>query len=238
MNLTPAYKKLIAVIIIAVCIPIQLLLILMLFYKAIVEDTALADALSFLFVAGLFCFPLSYALRLWNEGKAASKAKNISIDPETNIRATAHISIKDYRKLIFILSYKRPVLLYLNFIALAMIMLSLVNDTTDYWTIFILLFVLYLPIAVYRSANSNYASTKSIHEIIQYEFTPDYINVTGATFNSTQKWSTLYKVKEMNNWFLLYNNKQTAMMIPKKTFPTAQVIDQFRDMVIKLTNHA
>ncbi|MGV8828214.1 MAG: YcxB family protein [Breznakibacter sp.] len=49
-----------------------------------------------------------------------------------------------------------------------------------------------------------------------YEITEELIIVTGESFNSQMTWEKTYKVLELKEWFLFYQNKLVANVVPKE----------------------
>jgi hypothetical protein len=134
------------------------------------------------------------------------------------VRIQSKIEFPTYRRLMFRLSYANPALLLVHFLAICMIVFYLLRGTGEFFFYFSILFVAYLPVVIYRSAARNYKTSKMIHELASYEFTPEKIIVTGQSFNCTMEWRSLYKTMEVKGCFLLFANRQGAMIIPKSAF--------------------
>lgn len=77
----------------------------------------------------------------------------------------------------------------------------------------VILFV--VPISIYFSSKKNYKTHIRLHEEVSYEITDEAIILTGESFNSEMTWDKTYKVVELRNWFLIYQNKIVANIIPK-----------------------
>ncbi len=80
------------------------------------------------------------------------------------------------------------------------------------------------PIFVYRLYRKNFYSTKPLQENITYEFTEEKMKITGESFSSELQMNSLYKIKELNNWFLIYTNRQVANLVPKKNLTENEVL--------------
>jgi hypothetical protein len=229
--MTPNQKKILGIVILVIVIPIQLLFIFSVVYILIDGDQDKWETTtSFLFTIGLFFFPAWWGFRLWKEGASKKREANEPIDPKIVVDACARIELDEYRKLIFRLSYVKPGIIYVHLIGLIMITSYLINGNGNYFILFIVLFLLAMPLIVYRTANSNYKATKMVHENINYQFTPETISITGETFNSTVQWKSLHKVKEVNAWFLLYTSKQVALLVPKRSFRSQEDVHTFRKL--------
>lgn len=66
-------------------------------------------------------------------------------------------------------------------------------------------------------------------EKISYEITEKYIRIKGESFNSAMDWTKIFKILELKNWILIYQNEQAATIIPKVAF--GEKISEFRNMV-------
>jgi hypothetical protein len=49
------------------------------------------------------------------------------------------------------------------------------------------------------------------------------MKLTGETFNTEMKWDKTYKIEELKNWFLIYQSKKTANIIPKINLTVEQI---------------
>lgn len=236
-SLTPAQKRIVALVIIALAGGLQLLLLITALATAIegTEDT-LTNTLSFLFVVALLAFPLFYAVRLWRQGNLEREFAKVSIDPDTHFRFSTKISVEDYRKLVLYMTFTHPTIMFMYVLGTMMLLgffLTPASDPMGWWPMFIVFFLLYLPFSVLRRAKSNYKTTKALHETATYEITSSVVNATGESYNTTMQWQTFYKARETKGWFLLYCNKQTALLIPKNVFASSTEIVRFRELAFK-----
>ncbi len=242
MNLTISQKKILGIVLLVIFIPIELLLLAVLVYSVITNGVT-QNEISFLFTMGIFFFPLWLGIRIWKAGNSTP-----SIIPDSNdsiidanhssdsiIKIQVKIELSEFRKLIFRQTYASPVFIFIHFIGGFMLLFYLLNGGTSWFLLFILLFILYMPVSVYRNATTTYKTTKALHENQVYEFTPENISATGKSFQCTIQWRTLHKVKETKSWFLLYSNKQSAMFIPKSSFASHSDLDAFSQMARKIS---
>ncbi len=94
------------------------------------------------------------------------------------------------------------------------------------FSLFALAYIAFIrPIFVYRLFHKNYYSTKLLQESVTYEFTEEKMKITGESFTSESEISSLYKIEELNNWFLIYTNRQIANLIPKKNLTENEVLE-------------
>jgi hypothetical protein len=234
MNLTPGQKKALAIIVIAIVLLIEFLFLTTMIWNF---TNGTQSALEPLLVMGIFAFPLWWGFRLLKNAKSESAVSERSfntVEPPENVdavlRVHAKIELPEYRKLLYRLTYTHPAIVFLHFLGVMMITAYFMNPQSNWFLYFIVIFLLIFPVILYRSANSNYQATKSLHEPVTYSFGGESFTVTGESFNTTMQWKSLYKIREMRDWFLLYTNKQIAMMVPKNAFASANDLETFRKL--------
>lgn len=239
MKFSSKLKKRLGIALIVIFLPIQFLFFVSLLYIVFTDDAAILEtSMSFIFTMGIFLVPLFYGFRLWKEGTRKSSFPPDTVDAGilgTPSKVTIHtrIELSEYRRVILHTAYQTPLFVFIHFLAVTMLIYYVVIGVGDWFVIFLSIFVVYLPIGIFRSANSNYRAAKMLHEPVTYEFSLDKIAICGTTFNSTMEWRSLYKIKELKNWFLLYTNKQMAMLIPKRAFSTSEDMEVFRAMAYR-----
>jgi len=69
-----------------------------------------------------------------------------------------------------------------------------------------------------------------IHEKIIYRIDEKRFDVQGESFNTTTEWEKMYKVQELNEWFLVFPSKIYFNALPKKDFQFGD-IENFRDQL-------
>ncbi|WP_294284211.1 YcxB family protein [uncultured Chryseobacterium sp.] len=90
--------------------------------------------------------------------------------------------------------------------------------------------ILFMVIRSYFSVRFAFSSNKNIQESITYTFTDEKIRIQGETFEEEISWSSIYKVKENKDWFLIYQSAQVMNMVPKK-FLTKEQISALRRII-------
>lgn len=88
------------------------------------------------------------------------------------------------------------------------------------WFIAIIVFIIVR--SYFRLKNAFYSNAKIQEEII-YTFTDQKVHTKGETFEGDFTWNTVFKVKETEDWFLIYQCKLTMNMVPKKDFSDSQI---------------
>lgn len=200
-------------------------LILLMFISLVYSLVEMADdpnilttAFGLVFTLVLLCFPLQYGIGLWRSGN--TDLLEIP-EPVDGIIKTSRIqiSLKDYRILVLRLSFRSPIILYCIFLGVGFLVAGILSSNENQLFVFAIGIVfISFPFLSFLLAKRNYDSSKNLKEAVLYEFNLDNIIIKGESFNSTMRWSSLYKVKELNNWILLYTSKNIALCIPKSGF--------------------
>lgn len=141
------------------------------------------------------------------------------------MRIETKIELKDYIKLMYILTYRRRGMIIANIMGLLLFIFTImyfvgVIESNEFpWmpVVFSVLIVIVFPASVYFSAKKNYKTHSRLQEKVIYEINNETINITGESFNSEMTWNKTYKVVELKDWFLFYQNKLVANIIPKQS---------------------
>jgi hypothetical protein len=148
------------------------------------------------------------------------------------------IDFYKYVRLMYVLTYRKPITIFITFIGLVMFVSSILYflnfnipfDSPPYFQIiFGFTTIAYLPFSIFRKAKSNFSSSGRLQEKIIYEFTDEKMKIIGETFNSELGWEKTYKILELNAWVLIFGNKLTANVIPKEFF--GEKIIEFRELI-------
>lgn len=200
-----------------------------------------SEIISTVFGFGLVILLLVFGLT--NGIKRVKKDKAIDIVNYTeklSISLTGQIAYKDYRNLIFGLSFKKPIYLVLLGI---MILFALTLLTTksnaqnhldsNYFIYIILGVVILSPIFTLFQIKKIYKSNKIFHEHLDYFLTNESIQIKGETVDSIQKWTHFFKAKETKIFFMFYHGEMVAILLDKKMFNIGD-IEEFRRFIKSL----
>lgn len=150
------------------------------------------------------------------------------------------IEKKDFIKLMYIMVYRKPIVIFLNLIGILMIIGSvsyilgfkdLFDEPPYFQSVFGLFITILLPLSVWKSAVKNFSSNGRLKEGIIYQFTDSSISIQGNSFKSEMDWKKTYKVIELKKWILIYQNKLVFNVIPKESFGSN--LQDFKDLVRK-----
>lgn len=239
MKLSPDVRRAIGMSVILLFGCVELLFLGALVYTLADGTATMSESFSFVFVMGIMAFPFWWGLRLWKSGGKTPGTTSVDLsstpDASSSIETTpitveTNITFSVYRKVVFLQTYTHPMFLFLHLIGIGFIAFYLFQGEWHSYMLFVILFLLYLPIAVHRGAKKMYDSAKTIQGPVTYTFTAENIVTNGETCNSTMQWQALHKVKETERWFLLYCNTQAVMIIPKHAFASEQEIERFRNI--------
>ena len=166
--------------------------------------------------------------------------KTIQYDKVLEIKLSGQIEYRDYRNLIFGISFKKPI----YFVALGIMLLFtltvlinreyFMNHFESYFFVFILLGILLLsPVFTLFQIKKLYKTNKIFQEQLNYKLTNDSIHIKGNTVESTQSWTHFYKMKEEKNFFLFYQGKSVATLLDKKMFSKSE-LSEFQNFIKSL----
>lgn len=211
-----------------------LVLIATLFDGSISQEEKTSRIISFVFVVGMFSFPLYFGYRLYNK----AKNENIQTIPLVQVGRIILLHVKihptEYYKLLLLLLYRNPFMIFITFLGLCFLLFPVVQGKFEYFpfqTSFGI-FTLFFPFLGYFQAKKNYQTNKYINEEIQYRIAQEGVSLKGKTFESTFQWSAFYRVKELKGWFLLYTSNQTLLTIPKASFSSQKDIEDFKTFIL------
>jgi hypothetical protein len=147
------------------------------------------------------------------------------------MKVKTRVSFKEYRKLLFMLTYRKPVMKIILCVALAMLIWITgyyfhflpVPKPQIYQYITLGLITIVQPITIFLTIRRNYNSSNHLREPLVTELTKTELKVQGESFYLEIKWEKLFRIDEERNWFLLYQNNLSAIIIPKKDLNSAQV---------------
>ena len=189
----------------------------------------------------LLCITL-LIVGLKNGLKKIRKNKIVCIDytDVLDINLTGKISFKDYRNLVLEESFKRVYIIFFSllvwlvfFYFYFLIFKGIVSEQGTFFIIFLILTGIILPMVVIRRTKKVYQTNRIFQEQLNYKLTNDTIQTTGETFNSVQKWTGFYKIKETKVFILLYTGEGTAVLLDKKMFTTEE-LSNFKQFLCSL----
>ncbi len=151
------------------------------------------------------------------------------------------IELKDYIKLMYILTYRKWTMKFILAMGLFSFIFSIsyifgIIESTEIPIlpiVFSFVVIFLLPITVYFSSKKNYNTHTRLQEEVTYEISTEDIKISGDSFNTEMTWEKTYKVLELKSWLLIYQNKMIANIIPKEYI--GDHLSELRE-IIKSTN--
>jgi hypothetical protein len=136
---------------------------------------------------------------------------------------SAKINFSDYLKGNYKLLYSLLWMQITSVIALISIIYYLIMTATnalvdvDSWFFFIayIIFIsaVFTPLVMLIIYISAYKTDKRIKEDILYEFDSSGVKVTGQSFSFNFDWDSIHRIKILNGWLFIYQNRLSASMI-------------------------
>ncbi|MEP7237597.1 MAG: YcxB family protein [Ferruginibacter sp.] len=141
------------------------------------------------------------------------------------------ISFKEYRNLLFGLAYKKPMMKVIVCVGLAMLVwisgyylhFLPVPKPLIYQYITLILITVVQPAVIYWTIKRNYDSSNHLREQLEIEITQQEIKIQGESFFLEITWEKVFKTDEQKDWFLIYQNTLSAIILPKRDFNSAQL---------------
>ncbi len=153
------------------------------------------------------------------------------------------VTFKEYLRLIFHLAYDRTILKILICVAMLILLwiifyyLNFFNlpKPVIYQYITLVLIMVVQSTIIYITILRNYLSSNHLRESLKIEITHEEIKITGESFYMEVQMEKFYKIVERENWFLLYQNTLSAIIIAKKDMSKKNII-KFREILRSLSN--
>jgi len=148
------------------------------------------------------------------------------------MKIETRMSQKEYTQLLFMRTYKRPLIIILTVFNLWLVGTGLVYffgmtdlfEQPPYNLFFIGLAIsIYFPVSVYFRSKRMYKSNARLQETITYEFSGDRLIIQGESFTSDRDLNKVYRIEEFGKWFLIYENTNVANIIPKESLTTDEI---------------
>lgn len=137
------------------------------------------------------------------------------------MKISTQITLPEYIKLQYILSYNRPAAIWVNSVGGVMFIVAIINtitesDNADFSVGYMLgAYLILRAILIYFFAKKNFKSNTLLGQPVNYEFLTDKLVIDNSVSHAEVPWENFYNVKEFKNWFLLYQSTTMANLIPK-----------------------
>jgi hypothetical protein len=134
------------------------------------------------------------------------------------------INFRQYRKLLFRLIYRKPIMRVIVGVGVAMLVwisgyylhLLPLPKPEIYQFIALGLISVVQPLGIYLTIKRSYDSSNHFGEDLEITAVPEKLSVRGESFHTELIWEKLFKIEEEPGYILIYQNTLTAIIIDKK----------------------
>jgi hypothetical protein len=107
---------------------------------------------------------------------------------------------------------------------ITVIFANILSDLQEGFSLDIYMAIPFIPLIIlvlwiwYRTKSTvsrNYDKNPRYYNDVTYSFTEDSMTLEGKDFQNKVPWSSFYKIKEKDKWFLVYINRNQAHIIDK-----------------------
>lgn len=149
------------------------------------------------------------------------------------------ITYKDLLKFYFKNFFFKPLPIIASIIIVCYFIKEIViafQNHFENWKSFIavLIFLAFISFGLkfYLTVKKGFKSNKILQEQHIYTFMSEKIHIKGETFESEFNWSSIHKIIEVDDWFVVYQSAQLMNMISKRNLTNEEVLE-FRNIVKK-----
>jgi hypothetical protein len=86
-------------------------------------------------------------------------------------------------------------------------------------------------LSIVTKAKRVFRQQKALQRLYEVSWDGGGLTVAGESSQSTTRWSDFYKLRELDDLFLLYFSDALFLMIPKRAFPESDLVLKFRETV-------
>lgn len=151
------------------------------------------------------------------------------------MKVKTKIEFRDYLSWNIQMILRKPIMLVFP-IAITFILFNNIDLILSFdifsliYVLVVLLIIIWTPIKTRQKIKNDFESNKSLQEEITYQFSNEKIEITGETFHSEVSWTTVFKVIELKDWFMIYQGNNAVNLVPKKNF-TQQQKHELRNLI-------
>jgi hypothetical protein len=144
-----------------------------------------------------------------------------------------NISKEDYKKLILKRAYRKPAVIFVTLVGLAMLLVVVLGmsgiipvseaSQPPIMQIVIALLAFAMPLITMRSAAKNYDNSPIMHGDVRYTFSDEEITSVSPNIDASYKWESIIKTEDVAGYLLLYIGAMNAIILRKDIFTHDQL---------------
>lgn len=145
------------------------------------------------------------------------------------VRLATTVDFKNYLKLLFQLTFRRPLAIFLYII----VIYGQIRNTIFYFNgdiekfpvsslIFCTAAIILHMVRIYWEAQSTYNAIGQFRETNIY-FSSENITIKGRVSVCELDWNDIYKILELKKWILLYQDKHSFIMVSKEDIDSTEL---------------
>ena len=132
------------------------------------------------------------------------------------IKIESRISLDEYTRLLFMVTYRKPVVLLISLAGLVLVLLSLLffldlyhgAERPPFLPMFTgLLILIIFPVSIYLSARRNFRKEALLKENVHYTLTSDNILLKSDSLSLSVGWDKVHRIRRLGKWILFYRDK-------------------------------
>lgn len=137
-----------------------------------------------------------------------------------------------YGRLMQRLAFRRQMII-IGIIIGSVMLYNLLTDRQRFWdwllptALFVVFFLFFTRILARRA----FKVTTNLHPALHYVFSEEKVSVSTAEVENSYDWEAFHHVREMPDWFLLYQNKLVFNPIPKSAFTGETQMEDLRSLL-------
>ena len=147
------------------------------------------------------------------------------------IEVRTKVEFVAYLKLMYELTYRKKVNLFLGIVGLLLVGIALVKPAPFNFEFFLgCFFILFIPLLTFWGSRKSFQFSPILNSEVKYTFFPDRINLSVGESKSELVKKELTNIEETKDFFLLQLNKANLYPIPKKDL-TSEEISKVRELL-------
>ncbi len=147
------------------------------------------------------------------------------------IEVRTKIEFLAYLKLMYYLTYRKKVNIFLGVVGLLLVSIALVKPAPFNFEFFLgCFFILFIPLLTFWGSRKSFQVSPILHSEVTYTFFPDRVKLAIGEMKSELLKKDLSSVEETKDFFLIQLNKSNLYPIPKNNL-SSEEIEKIRNLL-------